>query len=83
MLYENLEIALAEKLNILPVDKEKEDNLPIRAQLISEYKSKNKTLMRHLKKLPRYFSLKLQVPKILLFHNKIYVPKPLRNIILR
>ena len=52
---------------------------PMSTQLIAAYQRKDKTLMRHLECHPDYFSKTVDGTEVILFHKKIYVPKPLRH----
>ena len=64
-------------------DKSLQDlDYPLSTQIIAEHQQKNKTLMQHQTLHPEYFSKTVDGHEVILFNNKIYIPKILRKPIL-
>ena len=82
--YLNEELIYAENFN-----NEADDNIPIAedfpvsTQTIAAYQRKDKLLMQHLQRHPEYFSKTINGEQLVLFHKRIYIPKPLRRPIIR
>ncbi|CAJ1959749.1 unnamed protein product [Cylindrotheca closterium] len=79
------EVQLAERFDMDSLEgyKAEKYQFPLDTGLIAEYQKKDKTLMRHLQNHPEYFSKEVHGTEIILFHKKIYVPKPLRQHVLQ
>ena len=74
------EVQLAERFDMnIKDDETKEIIYPLSTGTIAEYQRKDKTLLSHLKNHPEYFTKAIDGTEVILFHKKIYIPKPLRK----
>ncbi len=55
---------------------------PLSTQIIAEHQRKDQTLIQHQHRHPEYFSKTVDGHEVILFNNKIYIPKTLRKPIL-
>jgi Integrase zinc binding domain len=55
---------------------------PLSTQIIAEHQRKDQTLLQHQHHHPEYFSKTVDGHDVILFNNKIYIPKTLRKPIL-
>jgi RNase H-like domain found in reverse transcriptase len=55
---------------------------PLSTQIIAEHQRKDQTLIQHQQHHPEYFSKTVDGHEVILFNNKIYIPKTLRKPIL-
>jgi len=79
-LHKDRQTAVAERFDMVTVGKA--DSCPVSTPLIAEYQRNDKVLMQHLRERPQYFSKTVHGTPLVLFHKKIYIPKPLRKRIL-
>jgi hypothetical protein len=64
-------------------DKSLQDlDYPLRTQIIAEHQHKDQTLIQHRQCHHEYFSKTVDGHEVILFNNKIYIPKTLRKPIL-
>jgi RNase H-like domain found in reverse transcriptase len=64
-------------------DKSLQDlDYPLSTQIIAEHQSKDQTLIQHQHHHPEYFSKTVDGHDVILFNNKMYIPKTLRKPIL-
>jgi hypothetical protein len=55
---------------------------PLSAQILAQYQKEDKVLLRNVQRYPQYFSKEVEGSELIHFHQKIYVPKPLRTKVL-
>jgi hypothetical protein len=78
------EVQLAERFDMESLEREEEKYaFPLDTGIIAEYQQKDATLMRNIERHPAYFSKTVHGTEVILFHGKIYIPKPLRKQVLQ
>jgi hypothetical protein len=76
------ECLLSESFDIVADDKTLTAVYPLSSKLIAEYQRKDATLKKHLLRHPEYFSKPVEGTELITFHQRIYIPKPLRQRVL-
>jgi hypothetical protein len=56
---------------------------PLSTAVIAKHQQKDTTLVQHIKRHLEYFTKLVDIHKVILLNNKIYIPKTLRKEILR
>ena len=72
------EALVSEEFDIVTNDKMPYHAYPLSSKLLAEYQQKDVTLMWHLQHHAEYFSKAIEGEELVLFHQCIYIPKPLQ-----